>query len=72
MRINAVGPGFIYTPLVDANLGDEMQAALAAKHALGRLGQPEEVASLVAFLASAAASFISGSYYLVVGGYAAQ
>ncbi|RFA16756.1 short-chain dehydrogenase [Subtercola boreus] len=72
VRTNAVGPGFIHTPLVDANLSDEMQAALAAKHALGRLGQPEEVASLVAFLASDAASFISGSYHLVDGGYAAQ
>jgi NAD(P)-dependent dehydrogenase (short-subunit alcohol dehydrogenase family) len=72
VRTNAVGPGFIHTPLVDANLSDEAQTALAAKHALGRMGQPEEVASLVAFLASDAASFISGSYHLVDGGYAAQ
>jgi len=72
VRTNAVGPGFIHTPLVDANLSDEAQAALAAKHALGRLGQPEEVAALVAFLASDGASFISGSYHLVDGGYAAQ
>ncbi|RFA23556.1 SDR family NAD(P)-dependent oxidoreductase [Subtercola boreus] len=72
VRTNAVGPGFIHTPLVDANLTDEAQEFLAAKHALGRLGQPEEVAALVAFLASDAASFISGSYHLVDGGYAAQ
>jgi NAD(P)-dependent dehydrogenase (short-subunit alcohol dehydrogenase family) len=72
VRTNAVGPGFIHTPLVDANLSDEAQTALAAKHALGRLGQPEEVAALVAFLASDGASFISGSYHLVDGGYAAQ
>ncbi|MDH6180295.1 NAD(P)-dependent dehydrogenase (short-subunit alcohol dehydrogenase family) [Microbacteriaceae bacterium SG_E_30_P1] len=72
VRVNAVGPGFIHTPLVDANLDDATQQFLASKHALGRLGTPEEVASLVAFLASDAASFVSGSYHLVDGGYAAQ
>ena len=72
VRVNAVGPGFIHTPLVDANLDADAQAGLAAKHALGRLGEPQEVADLVAFLASDAASFVSGSYHLVDGGYAAQ
>ncbi|MGV8883096.1 MAG: SDR family NAD(P)-dependent oxidoreductase [Rhodoglobus sp.] len=72
VRTNAVGPGFIHTPLVDANLDADAQAFLAGKHALGRLGTAQEVADLVAFLASDAASFISGSYHLVDGGYAAQ
>ena len=72
VRINAVGPGFIHTPLVDANLDDATQTFLAEKHALGRLGEPEEVAAFVAFLVSDAASFISGSYHLIDGGYAAQ
>jgi len=72
VRTNAVGPGFIHTPLVDANLDPAAQKYLADKHALGRLGQPEEVAALVSFLASDAASFITGSYHLVDGGYAAQ
>ncbi|MFB2557240.1 SDR family NAD(P)-dependent oxidoreductase [Herbiconiux liangxiaofengii] len=72
VRVNAVGPGFIHTPLVDANLSAEAQDALAAKHALGRLGTAEEVAAIVSFLVSDAASFVTGSYHLVDGGYAAQ
>ncbi|MGW5518771.1 SDR family NAD(P)-dependent oxidoreductase [Nocardia africana] len=72
VRVTAVGPGFIHTPLLSANLDEETQAFLAQKHALGRLGTPEEVAGLVAFLASDAATFITGSYRLVDGGYTAQ
>jgi len=72
VRVNAVGPGFINTPLLEANLDEESKAQLAAQHALGRLGTPEEVAALVAFLSSDAAGFISGSYHLVDGGYAAH
>lgn len=72
VRTNAVGPGFIHTPLVDKSMDAETLDFLAAKHALGRLGTPEEVSALVCFLASDAASFISGSYHLVDGGYVAQ
>lgn len=72
VRVTAVGPGFITTPLLEANLDAATQQALAEKHATGRLGTSEEVANLVAFLASDAATFITGSYHLVDGGYAAS
>ncbi|GAA2018970.1 SDR family NAD(P)-dependent oxidoreductase [Pseudokineococcus marinus] len=72
VRVNAVGPAFIATPLVEASLDERSRTALGAAHAVGRLGTPEEVAGLVAFLASDDAAFITGSYHLVDGGYSAR
>ncbi|MEU2247898.1 SDR family NAD(P)-dependent oxidoreductase [Streptomyces sp. NPDC019224] len=71
VRINAVGPGFIDTPLLrdtEAPARDH----LISLHPAGRLGTSEEVAELAAFLLSDRASFIHGSYHLVDGGYSAS
>jgi NAD(P)-dependent dehydrogenase (short-subunit alcohol dehydrogenase family) len=72
VRVNSVGPGFIYTGLVnEETMGKEALKALEQKHAVGRLGNAQEVAELILFLASDKASFITGAYYPVDGGYLA-
>ncbi len=72
VRVNAVGPAFISTPLISQNMNQEAIDALSAKHAMNRLGTPEEVAEIVLWLSSDKASFVTGAYYAVDGGYLAQ
>jgi len=69
IRVNCICPGVIETPLVAAWLADpETRAAVTARHPIGRLGQPEEVAAAIAFLASEDASFVTGAVLAADGG----
>ncbi|WP_430099685.1 SDR family NAD(P)-dependent oxidoreductase [Novosphingobium resinovorum] len=72
IRVNAVCPGVILTPLIQSTLDDAGQARFADLHPMKRMGQPEEVARGVAFLAGDEASFITGVVLPVDGGYTAQ
>lgn len=69
ITVNAVAPGFIATDMTDA-LGDETMTRAAEQISLGRLGLPEEVASVVGYLASDGASYITGQTIIVDGGLA--
>ncbi|SDY59461.1 SDR family NAD(P)-dependent oxidoreductase [Hymenobacter psychrophilus] len=71
IRINAVGPAYIDTPLLSA-FSAETKAELVALHPIGRLGRAEEVAELVIWLSSDRASFVTGSYHPIDGAYLAR
>lgn len=77
VRVNSVHPGFIWTPLVEKYLesqGDveEGRQQLAELHPLGRVGEPEEIAQGILFLASEESSFMTGSELVIDGGYTAR
>ncbi len=68
IRVNAVAPGFILTPMQKAEYTDEMLEEVNRRIPLKRTGTPEEVAALFAFLASEEAEFITGQIYVLDGG----
>jgi NAD(P)-dependent dehydrogenase (short-subunit alcohol dehydrogenase family) len=73
VRVNAVCPGYVDTPLIAALTADVTnREAIIAKHPLGRLGLPEDVAQAVVWLCSDAASFVTGHMLTIDGGYTAQ
>ncbi len=69
ITVNAIAPGFIATDMTDA-LGESVAEGVVQQISLGRLGRPEEVASVVRYLASDGASYITGQTLVVDGGLA--
>ena len=73
IRVNCVGPAFINTPMIaDAMSNPAFAATVPILHPIGRIGEPEEVAEVVCFLTSDKASFLTGAYYPIDGGYLAR
>lgn len=73
LRVNAVGPAFIHTPMIAGLESDPATLqGLTSTHPMARLGEPKEVAELVLWLSSSRASFCTGAYFPVDGGYLAR
>jgi NAD(P)-dependent dehydrogenase (short-subunit alcohol dehydrogenase family) len=74
VRVNAVCPGPVQTPLVDRIVATqpEVLTAIEAREPVGRMGRPEEIANAVVWLCSDEASFVTGAFLSVDGGYVAQ
>jgi NAD(P)-dependent dehydrogenase (short-subunit alcohol dehydrogenase family) len=78
IRVNSVHPAFIWTPMVE-NFAreqpgglEETKAALASLHPLGHMGEPDDIAWGIVYLASDESKFVTGSELVIDGGYTAQ
>ena len=78
IRVNSVHPGYIWTPMVEKHLkslGGELEASRAAVgglHPLGHMGEPDDIAWAVVYLASDEAKFVTGAEFVIDGGYTAR
>jgi NAD(P)-dependent dehydrogenase (short-subunit alcohol dehydrogenase family) len=72
VRVNSIHPGFVETPMIEATKGTPVEDQLIAMTPMGRLARPEEIASVIAFLASDDASYMTGSEVYVDGGWIAR
>jgi NAD(P)-dependent dehydrogenase (short-subunit alcohol dehydrogenase family) len=78
IRVNSVHPGFIWTPMLEAGAQvpgvapEAVHAAMAKLHPLGTLGEPDDVAHGILYLASDEARFVTGSELVIDGGYTAR
>ncbi len=70
--VNAVAPGMIRTPALDRVFGEELLKTYLATQGVTRIGEPEEVARVVLFLASDEASYVTGQHFSVCGGLSPQ
>ena len=68
IRVNAIAPGPVETPMMASSLSEEQKAAFTKTIPIGRIGQPQDIGDAAAFLASDAASFITGVTLPVAGG----
>jgi NAD(P)-dependent dehydrogenase (short-subunit alcohol dehydrogenase family) len=77
IRVNSIHPGYIWTPMVEGYIAgqadpDEAKLAVAGLHPLGHLGEPDDIAFGVLYLASDESKFMTGSELVIDGGYTAQ
>lgn len=72
IRVNAIGPGFVRTPMLERRNDEAGLEQLAALHPLGRLGTPDDVAGLAVWLCGTEAGFLTGGFFPIDGGYLSQ